>query len=400
MFKSHIMEMKLIESYKDSEGNDFNIFALDNVQGVGVPNDNYGLYFEIKYLDNDEENNFSAYIEITDQFRLFQRMNSINKQKNTYEILVELGLPVIEAHIEEGKRSDLRRQFRYQEETYEMVINSLKNNLSWKKAKLIQYNGDKFVVFNNAHHWIPDSETRELLGYPIDQFVPVGQKEFEEYRSGKNINSVRNVKLIRNNRNPNNVYALFDFPVFEKRHIPNPETLSYAGRNLNEPVVLDENDFNVIPLGEPLSSKNIPHKSEIESTTYNVFIAHATEDNEYVRKVAQSLQDRGIAVWYDEFVLKIGDSLRRKIEEGLSKSRYGVVVLSPNFFNKEWPQKELDGLFQKERGGTKVILPVLLNMTHADLSEKSPLLADKVAIDSNKVDMANLIEQIASVVEG
>lgn len=392
--------MKLLTNYQDSQGINFQIFANDSVQGVGALNDNYGLYFEIRYQDNGEGQGFSAYIEITDHFRLFQRMNSVNKTKDTHEILVELGLPVIEAHIEEGKRTDLRRQFRYQEETYEMIISSLKNNLYWKKAKLIEYNGKKFIVFNNTHHWIPDTETRELLGYPIDQFVPVSQKEFEVFKSGKNVNSVHTVKLIRNAKSPNNVYALFDFPVNEKRHIPNPETLSYAGRNLNEPVTYDESDFNVIPLGEALTSKNIPLENEIESTTYNVFIAHATEDKEYVRKIATSLQNRGLAIWYDEFQIKIGDNLSRRIEDGLGKSRYGVVVLSPNFFKKEWPQKELGALMQKERGGTKVILPILLNMTHADLVRISPMLADKVSLDTNEVDMANIIEQIAEVVEG
>jgi len=60
--------------------------------------------------------------------------------------------------------------------------------------------------------------------------------------------------------------------------------------------------------------------------------------------LAESLRKKGARVWYDEFTLKIGDSLRRSIDKGLTKSRYGIVVLSPAFFKKEWAQKELDGL--------------------------------------------------------
>ncbi len=60
-------------------------------------------------------------------------------------------------------------------------------------------------------------------------------------------------------------------------------------------------------------------------------------------------------VWYDEFTLRVGDSLRRSIDNGLKNSRYGIVVLSEAFFNKEWPQRELDGVFAREVNGEKVI---------------------------------------------
>jgi hypothetical protein len=108
---------------------------------------------------------------------------------------------------------------------------------------------------------------------------------------------------------------------------------------------------------------------------YDCFICHASEDKiRFVNTLADSLRAEGCVVWYDDFVLKVGDSLRRKIEEGLLKSRYGVVVLSPSFFKKEWPQKELDGLaaLARERG----ILPVWLDVTKEDILKLSPLLAD------------------------
>jgi hypothetical protein len=62
-------------------------------------------------------------------------------------------------------------------------------------------------------------------------------------------------------------------------------------------------------------------------------------------------------VWLDDCELTLGDSLRRSIDQGLAQSRFGVVILSPNFFAKEWPQKELDALVSREDGGQKVILP-------------------------------------------
>ena len=79
--------------------------------------------------------------------------------------------------------------------------------------------------------------------------------------------------------------------------------------------------------------------------TYDFFISHASEDKEgFVRELAQAFRDREARVWYDEFTLKVGDSLRRTIDRGLASSRFGVVVLSDSFFQKEWPNRELDGL--------------------------------------------------------
>jgi hypothetical protein len=89
-------------------------------------------------------------------------------------------------------------------------------------------------------------------------------------------------------------------------------------------------------------------------------------------------------VWLDKRVLKIGDSLLQKIDEGLAESRYGIVILSPSFFGKAWAVKELDGLVQKEMGGRKVILPVWHKMTREDVARHSPTLAGRMAGNTGK----------------
>jgi formylglycine-generating enzyme required for sulfatase activity len=118
---------------------------------------------------------------------------------------------------------------------------------------------------------------------------------------------------------------------------------------------------------------------------WDVFISHAWEDKEDIaRPLAEALRRKGLRVWYDEFTLTLGDSLRRSIDRGLAQSRYGVVILSPNFFAKEWPQKELDGLAAREAPGEKVILPVWHNITADQVREYSPTLADRVAVSSDR----------------
>jgi hypothetical protein len=78
------------------------------------------------------------------------------------------------------------------------------------------------------------------------------------------------------------------------------------------------------------------------------------------------------------------DSIRAKIDEGLSQSRFGVIVLSPDFLRKTWTQRELGGLMSIEDEGAKVILPVWHHVTKADLARSSPMLADRAVADTNR----------------
>jgi TIR domain/Domain of unknown function (DUF1883) len=77
---------------------------------------------------------------------------------------------------------------------------------------------------------------------------------------------------------------------------------------------------------------------------FDVFISHAAEDKRaVVRPLDEALEARGVKVWFDEFELRIGDSLRRRIDFGIARSRFGLVVLSPSFFAKNWPQTSSTG---------------------------------------------------------
>ena len=118
---------------------------------------------------------------------------------------------------------------------------------------------------------------------------------------------------------------------------------------------------------------------------WDAFISHASEDKDaFVRPLADGLKERGLTVWFDECELKVGDSLRESIDRGLRQSRFGIVVISPHFFKKQWPQNELNGLATRETGGTKVILPVWHNVDVEAVRTVSPVLADRVATSSSK----------------
>lgn len=134
---------------------------------------------------------------------------------------------------------------------------------------------------------------------------------------------------------------------------------------------------------------------------YDVFISHASEDKDtFVRELANKLSAEHVKIWYDEFSLRPGNSIRRSIDKGLSKSRFGIVVLSKAFFRKEWTQWELDGLIQRMncKRDNNIIIPIWYNITFDEMIQFSPSLADRVAI-IYKDDMQEVVNKVLEVIK-
>ncbi|WP_396632880.1 DUF1883 domain-containing protein [Maribacter sp. R86514] len=136
-----------------------------------------------------------------------------------------------------------------------------------------------------------------------------------------------------------------------------------------------------------------------EVREYDVFISHASEDkDEVVRPLALALKSEGLKVWYDEFEMKIGDSLRRKIDKGLANSRFGIVVLSKDFIRKGWTNYELDGIITKSVSDEQVMLPIWHNLTKKEVIDYSPSLADKLARNTSSFTVEEIATEIAVVI--
>lgn len=124
---------------------------------------------------------------------------------------------------------------------------------------------------------------------------------------------------------------------------------------------------------------------ETQDYDWDAFISHASEDKEeVVLPLYELLTKKGMKVWVDKYEIFLGDSLRRKLDEGLTKSRFGIVILNEQFFQKEWTKKELDALLSREDGKEKVILPIWHKVDKSVITKNSPLLSDKIAISTNK----------------
>lgn len=184
------------------------------------------------------------------------------------------------------------------------------------------------------------------------------------------------------------------------------EVLARTGLLLKSTGAGNSVTFSVLPEGIDVHEKRRASVAPLYTLSadspaeFDVFVSHASEDKELIaRPLYQALVAKGCKVWFDEAVLKLGDSLRRKIDEGLSKCRYGVVILSPSFFQKDWPQRELDGLVARETAsGEKAILPIWHKIDHSGVAAHSPTLADRVAAKSSE-GVAAVAVRIIEVLE-
>lgn len=131
---------------------------------------------------------------------------------------------------------------------------------------------------------------------------------------------------------------------------------------------------------------------------YDVFISHASEDKEsFADALCKELQEAEIKVWYDTLSIAWGDSLRAKIDNGLKKSKYGIVIISRDYIKKGWTQYELDGLFQREMTGGKTILPIWHNITKQEVEEFSHTLAGRKALNSSSMTPAEIANELRMI---
>ena len=127
--------------------------------------------------------------------------------------------------------------------------------------------------------------------------------------------------------------------------------------------------------------KYVKEKSQLEKPL--AFICHDTRDkDEVARPLAIELSKMMCPVWFDEFSLKVGDSLRESIEKGIRECRKCIMVLSPHFFsNGGWTKAEFDSIYIREViEKQNVMLPVWYDVTLAEVYDYSPRLADRVGV--------------------
>lgn len=150
------------------------------------------------------------------------------------------------------------------------------------------------------------------------------------------------------------------------------------------------------------SYTNTYAQNKDETAEYDVFVSHAWEDKEsFVEEFVAELEKLGLRVWYDKNQMKLGDSMRQKIDMGLKKSRFGIVVLSPAYIKdgKYWTKTELDGLFQLESINGKTIIPIWHNLQKKEVMAYSPTIAGRLAASTAISTPEEIAKQIKELFE-
>lgn len=161
---------------------------------------------------------------------------------------------------------------------------------------------------------------------------------------------------------------------------------------------LEDLKFQITAAIEAQAADTQPFIVEIaegRATPYDFFISHASADKkDFVDDLVKQAEAAGLDVWYDGNVLAWGDSIRQKIDEGLRRSYFGVVVLSPNFFSRPWTEYELDAIIQRDLSGRGRILPIWHRLSRDDVEKYAPALAGRLALPTSNYSTKQIVDEL------
>lgn len=191
----------------------------------------------------------------------------------------------------------------------------------------------------------------------------------------------------------------------ESESLGSSQELVFTGRIFiySEDEISEENKTAIMS-----DAKKVGHSVIIRTENYAkarakweiplAFISHDSRDKKQLAEpLAIALQSISCSVWYDEYSLKVGDSLREGIEKGLKECKKCIFLITPNFLvNGGWTKREYDSIFTRELiENQKLILPVWHGVTKQEVYQYSPILADRVAVvwDGDIKNIANRLRQ-------
>lgn len=265
------------------------------------------------------------------------------------------------------------------------ALNQIEKDIAYlekKMADLMKKEADKVKRISNIQRSITKNTSANMFNSKMRQ-IDSYQKEITRIVSDK---ADVNKKLADKRKK-----RLSAMERLQKEEITQSKLQQQKIQNLYEQQIVD--------LKGKLTSQEIDKPSIYSTDTeeeYDVFVSHATEDKEsFADEFVGILKDDfGMNVWYDAVSIKWGDSIRSKIDQGLKKSKFGVVVLSRSYIKKHWTNYELEGLFQRESYSGKLILPIWHDITKKEVQDFSPTLAGKMAMNTDIMTATEIAENL------
>ena len=130
----------------------------------------------------------------------------------------------------------------------------------------------------------------------------------------------------------------------------------------------------------------------------DTFICHASEDKDFMaRPLHQALAEVGVYAWLDESEIRLGQSIRQKIDDGLANCRSATVILSRPFFSKNWTRYEMDGIVRRQMQGEILLFPIQHGITIDEISGHSPSLAGLSLWNSSNHSFGEIAAEIAGL---
>ena len=253
----------------------------------------------------------------------------------------------------------------------------IKDNYYWKDGVILQFEETVALIESDP---LQKKITILIDGYDKKDLLAIVRNDF---------------KLIHDSLNMTNVKEKMPCVCSECRNSIKPFMFNY------EDVKKFSKKRTTIPCMNTIEEVDIEElfngvEKQQSDYEYDFFISHASEDKDDIaRPLYKALEKEHYQVWFDENSLSFADSLLSSIDKGLSKSRFGIVILSPNFLKKNWTQAELNALAAIEfYDGKKVILPLLHKLTYEDIRRYSPILAGKVLVSTEK-GLKHVVSEIA-----
>jgi hypothetical protein len=134
---------------------------------------------------------------------------------------------------------------------------------------------------------------------------------------------------------------------------------------------------------------------QIDGREWDVFLSYARIDGAEVGELLYTeLKTLGMRVWFDEVTIAAGKSQSRQMDQGLSKARAGVVLLTPAYVaGRFWTERELGALLHKD-----TLIPVLHEVTFGEVAEYSGILPDLAGFETSRDSVGTIAQKIASAV--
>jgi len=129
------------------------------------------------------------------------------------------------------------------------------------------------------------------------------------------------------------------------------------------------------------------------SQSPQVFISYSHKDRQFAQNLANSLTRDGVSVWYDDWRIHVGDSIVRKIQQGLASSDFLVILLSRNSTDSKWVEQELNAATIRNIESQGVfVLPALI-----EKCQIPPFLSDKKYADFTRNPSLAYQELLAAI---